>query len=426
MNNATSKKEFLSQNKKRFYEEIKAYQQTLKPTKEIIGFGSAPIVGEKNYPFLATHNISNIDKKTSFFETGKLVKKTYDEILPLKAKSILGTTQKNYIKKPKARIVEELRDIYKSKTAIEMQSSFEKELRFTKIVSSKVAGVMGSQNELTKLEAQENTKTSNKIEKYTENDIKAKEAIISLYEKGVNEHQIINLLALGSFGIELNRKLVPTKWAISAFDQTIDNYLHKKILKYNLLNQFEVYQDYDKGNDFIIILMPNTYSAEIVETWDLGESAEQQEQKSTDKSHLFGVVTQDKKVKIDKWNTGKRIIIEQDYVSINNKLKTKDPQCAGGYWATKSPINRFLDKRQKQASYLSIRFIDNYDIPLGVVFVRECARKALTNCIFKSSSQKEVEEFIKQNYPRHHFHFTNSATLKEEKKQTRLTSFFNA
>lgn len=426
MNSATSKKEFLSQNKKRFYEEIKAYQQTLKPTKEIIGFGSAPIVGEKNYPFLATHNISNVDKKTSFFETGKLVKKTYDEILPLKAKSILGSTQKNYIKKPKTRIVEELRDIYKSKSAIEMQSVFEKELTFNKILTSKVAGIMGSQNELTKLEAQENTSTSNKIEKFTQNDIKAKEAIISLYEKGVNEHQIINLLALGSFGIELNRKLVPTKWAISAFDQTIDNYLHKKILTYKLINEYEIYHDYDKGNDFIIILMPNTYAAEIVETWDLGTSEIENTSQFVPKlDSAFGVVNQDTSIKIDKWNTGKRIIIEQDYVGINNKLSTKEPHCAGGYWATKSPISRLLDKRQRQASYISIRFIDNYDIPLGVVFVRECARKALKKPIFTANSQKEIEEFLKENYPRHHYHFTTSKTLQEERKQKRLTSFLN-
>ncbi len=406
MNNATSKKEFLSQTKRKFYEEIKAYQQTLKPTKEIVGFGSAPIVGEKNYPFLATHNISNEDKKTSFFETGKLVKKSYNEILPLKAKSILGSTQKNYIKKPKARIVEELRDIYKSKTAIEMQSSFEKELSFNKILSSKVAGVMGSQNELTKLEAQENTKTSWKIEKFTQNDIKAREAIISLYEKGVSEHQIINLLALGSFGIEINRKLVPTKWAISAYDQTIDNYLYKKIQNYSAINQYEIYQDTDKGNDFIIILLPDTYSAEIVETWDLNAT-----EVLSDK---------DRQETINHNN----IIIEQDYVGHNNKLGYPEPQCAGGYWATKSPINRFLDKRKKQASYISIRFIDNYEIPLGVVFVRECARKALENCIFKSSSQREVEDFLKQYSPRHHYHFINSKLLKEQKVQKKITSFF--
>lgn len=404
MNNATSKKDLLSQTKRKFYEEIKAYQQTLKPTKEIVGFGSAPIVGEKNYPFLATHNISNEDKKTSFFETGNLVKKSYNEILPLKAKSILGSTQKNYIKKPKARIVEELRDIYKSKTAIEMQSSFDKEITFNKILSSKVAGVMGSQNELTKLEAQENTKTSNKIEKFTANDIKAREAIISLYEKGVSEHQIINLLALGSFGIEINRKLVPTKWAISAYDQTIDNYLHKKIQKYSLINQYEIYQDRDKGNDFIIILLPDTFSAEIVETWDIS---------GFDQSEATG-----------KWKTDKKMIIEQDYVGNNNKLGYTEPNCSGGYWATKSPINRFLDQRKKQASYISIRFIDNYEIPLGVVFVRECARKALKNCIFKSSSQKEVEDFLKQYSPRHYYHFKTSKLLKEQQTQKKITSFF--
>lgn len=404
-NNSSSKKEFLKTTKLKFYEEIKKYQKTLKPTKEIIGFGSAPIVGEKNYPFLATHNISNEEKSSSFFETGNLVKKSYDDILPLKAKSILGSTNKNYIKKPRTKIVEELRDIYKSKKAVEMQSTFEKELIFNKILTSKVSGVMGSQNELTKLEAQENTSTSNKIEKFTQNDIKAREAIISLYEKGINEHQIINLLALGSFGIDINRKLVPTKWAISAYDQTIEKYLHKKILNNNVINEYEIYHDLDKGNDFIIILIPDHFNAEIVETWDVS---------GLDQEALSG-----------KWKTNKKTIIEVDYVGNDNKLKTKEPQTAGGFWATKSPIHRFLDERKKQASYISIRFIDNYEIPLGVVFVRECVRKALNNCILKTSSSLEVESFLRENFPRHFKHYFFSTTLKEQKKQKKLTNFFN-
>ena len=118
------------------------------------------------------------------------------------------------------------------------------------------------------------------------------------------------------------------------------------------------------------------------------------------------------------------MIIEQDYVGNNNKLGYTEPNCSGGYWATKSPINRFLDQRKKQASYISIRFIDNYEIPLGVVFVRECARKALKNCIFKSSSQKEVEDFLKQYSPRHYYHFKTSKLLKEQQTQKKITSFF--
>lgn len=131
-----------------------------------------------------------------------------------------------------------------------------------------------------------------------------------MYEKGINEHQIINLLALGSFGIQINRKLVPTRWAISAYDRTIDNYLFKKIINYKLIERYEIYHYYDKGNDFIIILTPDPYCGEVIE-------------------HFPGTVG-------------------HDYFNNFNKLSTSDPNNGGGYYATKIAVNEFLEKRKNK------------------------------------------------------------------------------
>jgi len=402
MNN---KKQFLNKTKLEFYKEIKKYQQELKPTKEIEGFASSAIVGEKNYPNLKVHNISNDDKKNSFFNSSNIIKQNYSDIIKLKAKNILGSTQSLNIKKINTKIREELENIYKSKREIEFSSKFRNELKFDKILTSKVSGIMGSKNELTKINPNENTKTSNKIEKYTANDIKSKEAIISLYEKGVNESQIQNLLALGSFGINFNKKLVPTKWAISAFDQTIEKHLYKKIIKYNPINNYEIYTSYDKGNTFIIILIPDTFSAEIVEAFD-----------STSQNSKFseglGIVS--------KKNS---LTIERDFVNFENKLKKSEPETAGGFWATKMPIQEYLLSRKKQASFISIRIIENYDIPLGVIFVREKVRDAMKNKIFSTSNENNLFEFLKIKYPKHFSLFENSILLKEQKKQTKLKKF---
>jgi len=381
-----AKKSFLNKTKLEFYKEIKKYQQELKPTKEIEGFASSAIVGEKNYPNLKVHNISNDNINNSFFKTSDIVKSNYSDIIKLKAKNILGSTQSLNIKKTNEKIREELENIYKSKKEIEFSSKFENELKFDKILTSKVSGIMGSKNELLSINPNENTTTSNKIEKYITKDIKSKEAIISLYEKGVNEHQIMNLLALGSFGININKKLVPTKWAISAYDQTIEKYLYSKIIKYNTINNYEIYHSNDKGNEFIIILIPDTFSAEVIEAFD---------------------------------NT-----IESDFVNFDNKFKKLEPETAGGFYATKFGIFENLNERKKQASFISIRIIENYDIPLGVVFVREKVRDAMKNKIFKSSNEKEIKEFLLKKYKNHFILFQNSKLLKEKIKQTKLKEFF--
>ena len=57
-----TKKDLLSKTKLEFYNEIKKYQQEFKPSKEIEGYASAAIVGEKNYPNLKVYNISNEKK----------------------------------------------------------------------------------------------------------------------------------------------------------------------------------------------------------------------------------------------------------------------------------------------------------------------------------------------------------------------------
>ena len=84
-----------------FYKEIKKYQKEFSPSKEIEGYASAAIVGEKGYPSLKTYNISNEKKENSFFRTNQLVKKDYSEILRLKARNVLGNTSNINIKKPK-------------------------------------------------------------------------------------------------------------------------------------------------------------------------------------------------------------------------------------------------------------------------------------------------------------------------------------
>ena len=124
-----SNKKIINRTKHEFFKQVKAYQKKLKPTKEIEGFGSAPIVGEKNYPFLQIHNSSNEDKKNNFMNANKIVKQGYKEIFHLKAKNILGSTQNTYVKQTTDRVNNEIIDIYKSRKVVEFNSTFETEIK---------------------------------------------------------------------------------------------------------------------------------------------------------------------------------------------------------------------------------------------------------------------------------------------------------
>lgn len=384
-----NKREILSQTKKQFYDEIKKYQSNLKPTKEIEGFGSTAIVGEKSYPELKVYNISNSDKDASFFNTSKNVKKEYSDIVKLNAKNIMGNTNKIYIKHTNTRILNNIQNVYKSKSAVEFASKFENELKFNKPVINKLSGMLGTKNELKQISLNENTKTSKQIEKYTTNDIKSREAMINLYKRGTSEQQIINLLSLGQFGVQTNKKIVPTKWSNTAYDKTIEQYLHKKLITYKIIDNYEVYFYEDKGNSFLVILSPSAYCLESIEKM----------------SNWFGV----------------------DFANHKNKLLEKDePETAGGFYATKIAIFEALEKRKRQASIICIRLIDNYEIPLGVVFVRESVRECMKiqNQIFKTSKLDELKVYMRIRQTKYDKLFTNSKVLKEMKSQRRLNDFF--
>lgn len=377
-----TKKEILSKTKLEFYEEIKKYQSKFKPTKELTGFGSTALVGEKNYPQLKIHNVSNEDKDSSFLKNSDFVKKDYSEIIKSKAKNVLGSTNPIYIKKSNNRITDEITEIYKSKTEVEFVSKFDSELKFNKPVFSNMIGTLGTKNELTKIEVNDNISISKQIETHTQGETKSKNAIIELYEKGFNESQIINLLSLGQFGISINKKLVPTKWTITAYDKAISDHLLNEVSKYKIIENYEIYNYFDKGNNFLVLLIPDTFSFELFEKGDNFEAS--------------------------------------DYVDYRNKLKYDEPKTAGAFYAGRIGILENLKIRKKQALIIIIRLINNYEIPLGVVFVRESIREAMKKRIEKFNNLKELNEFVLENYNSHYECLIKSQTLIEKKKQKKL------
>ena len=384
----SSKRDIISKTKLEFYNEIKKYHSNLKPSKELEGYASQAIVGEKNYPTPQIHNIQSPNEENSFFKTSDVVKKDYSQIIKLKARNVLAHTNSIHIKKTKQKVIGEINDIYKARKAVDFTSKFDKELTFNKPIINSMSGILGTKNELLRLELNQNAPTSKQIEKYIQEDVKSKESLIELYERKVPESQIINLLSLGNFGIQTNRKIVPTRWTITAYDKTIEEHLCKQVKECRIMSNYQLFYYSDKGNTFLIILAPDAYSFENIEFMPNGWQA-------------------------------------VDYVKYDNKLKYKEPNTAGGFYATKVAILEYLRSIKKQASIVCIRLIDNYEIPLGVVFVRESVREAMKKRIDKTSTMEEMKMHILKNHTQFYKEFTSSMTLRELRVQKKLNDFFN-
>ena len=207
----------------------------------------------------------------------------------------------------------------------------------------------GPQAEIKSFKLSSNTSTNKKIDNlYSDNNIRANDAVVDLYNNGIEISQINKVLSLGMLGRKNKRRLVPTRWSISATDDIIASYLVKKIDMYQSIDQFEVIKYNHFSNYYSIILIPSdVWSFEMVEAW------------------------------YDQNNVNK-FFLESDYENSTTGLDHY-PRIAGAYFAAKLGILEYLtSSKKRKCSVLIFREIrPEYLVPLGVWQIREGIREGL-------------------------------------------------
>jgi hypothetical protein len=179
------------------------------------------------------------------------------------------------------------------------------------------------------------------IEKtYYDKDLKAQDAVLNLYNSGIEISKIQKCFSIGMLGQK--RKLVPTKWSITATDDIICKSLTDDILNYSLIDSHRVFSYEHLGNIFTIVLFPHRWVYEMVEAW-----------------YSNGVMG-----------------FGSDYEDARGI--DHPPAIAGAYFAAKLGVLEYLNKKKIQAGVVILREIrPEYAIPVGVWQVREGVREAM-------------------------------------------------
>jgi hypothetical protein len=181
---------------------------------------------------------------------------------------------------------------------------------------------------------------------YNDFDLKAEEAVQKLYEYGLQVSQIQKIFSVGALGIQKNRKLVPTKWSITAVDDIVSKNLIEKIKDFQCINEFQLFESNYMHNHFFVILMPFNFSFEMLECW-IQENQNNEQKIAQDFEFSEG---------------------RTDYAS----------SITGAYYAARLAVTEFLYSIKRNAAILIIREISpEYDQPLGVWQIRENVRHAL-------------------------------------------------
>ncbi|MEM3380832.1 MAG: Nre family DNA repair protein [Candidatus Bathyarchaeia archaeon] len=195
-----------------------------------------------------------------------------------------------------------------------------------------------------------NISVDSRIERaFYDTDMKASEAILSLYDAGVLVTRIQRAFSLGMFGTRSRRRLVPTRWAITAVDTSISSRIIEEIKKYPTIDEYYVYTFKNIGNLYAAIFIPESWSFEWIEAWY---------------PKTF-------------WNyDGSTPELMGDYETYGGR--TSYASVGGCYYAARLAVAEKLRRISRQASCLVLREIHpDYILPVGVWNVRESVRAML-------------------------------------------------
>ncbi len=188
------------------------------------------------------------------------------------------------------------------------------------------------------------------IEKtYYDRDLKAQDAVLNLYNSGIDISKIQKCFSIGMLGQK--RKLVPTKWSITATDDIVCRHLTCDVLDYSLIDSHRIFSYEHLGNVFAVVLFPHRWIYEMIEAWYsngvLGFGSDYEDARGID----------------------------------------HPPSIVGAYFAAKLAVLEYLHKMKVQAGVVILREIrPEYAMPVGVWQVREGVREAMTqNPVFADS-----------------------------------------
>jgi len=195
--------------------------------------GASPpsvFIGSHNYPNVNTGVLSPQHPGSSDLMDSP--DEWYNENYSIEKVASLRTSLVNSKQKTKVgntdNFLTNTREIAMARKPVEIEVSLEK-----KPGSSMSAGrvkPVSASGDIEKFILGENPSVERQVEKkFYDTDVKAETAIDELHSKGISNYKIQQSLSTGILGQEENRKLVPTRWSITASDDMISKKLRDKV-----------------------------------------------------------------------------------------------------------------------------------------------------------------------------------------------------
>ena len=353
--------------------------------------GSSPpsvFVGTYNYPKVNVGPmVPPVHGDTSLLDIPeRWLGKSLEEIVNFRLSLVRGI-QKVSVLEPEGRFIENLQEVAMSSCPTDSDIEFHKKTVTITTIDGESAP-FGPIGEIKKAKFSGSSAQRTIENAYYDKDLKAGDAVLKLYNTGIDLSQIQKCFSIGMFGKK--RKLVPTRWSIAATDDIISKSLVTEILDYQLIDCCKVFSFNHLGNMFSIILFPHRWLFEMEEAWydeqgQLGFGSDYEDARGID----------------------------------------HPPAIAGAYFAAKLGVAEYLAKNKTQAAVLVLREIrPEYAIPVGVWQVREGIRAAMKEQPFIFSSLDDGINHACKSMSISKLEWLAKGVLFKKMKQKSITDFF--
>jgi len=299
--------------------------------------GSAPsvFVGSYGYPKVAGGPlmIDDADNPPDWVARGLGI----EDIVGLRARTIRGAGEAKDFSGG-------IQEIALSSSPLDVEVRFIKPVSFDLRFDGTIAPV-GLTGAIREMDVLGNARVDRAVDRATsDTDLSATDACDILHTSGTDVYRITQLLTAGLLGKK--RRVVPTRWAITAVDDTVSKRLKKKIARYPPLGGIEVFSAALYGNHIVCILVPGDWKYEMIEVWG----------------------------KQSLWGGGSETIARDG----EGLIKSGYSPIAGAYYSARLAVAEYLDGVRRSARVLVLRNVTSeYWAPLGTWVIREAARNAM-------------------------------------------------
>ena len=311
--------------------------------------------------------------------------KTLEDIVNFRLSLVRGI-EKISIQNTQGRFIENLHEVAMSSHSIDTDLQFHK----TTLPVTTIDGESAPFGPVGDIKSAKffGTRSDKSIERvYYDHDLKAQDAVLTLYNKGIDISKIQKCFSIGMLGKK--RKLVPTKWSITATDDIISKSLVSEILEFDLIDSCRIFSHDHLGNMFSVILFPHRWLFEMQEAWH-------------DENKVgFGFDSEDAR-------------------GIDHP-----PAIAGAYFAAKLGVAEYLVQKKLQAAVLVLREIrPEYAVPVGVWQIREAMRAAMKKEPYIAENFVDGVNFASKRMSVGKSEWLSRGMLLEMLKQKSISEFF--